>query len=154
VFETLLRVLGIGPGDENGNNGVFGGSPLTGGGVTPLVPGYALDTVISHTPPFPGTSNPTAGFTTDAAGNADFEIDLDFPLVGGAYPFQRASDQAVQNLRSAGSPFPLVRIPSAVANPADPNISASYLLRIVSHCQDGLAHGLVPGPREAWFQYP
>lgn len=154
VFDVWLRMTGSGPGDETGGNGGFGPSPMTGGGATPLLPGYTLDTALSQTPPFLGTPTPTNGFTTDYDGNARFRIDLDFPVVGGAYPFQRASTAAVQDLRDAGSSLPLVRIPSVIANPADPDISGPFLLRVVSHCTDLLSHGLSPAVREAWFQYP
>ena len=81
-------------------------------------------------------------------------VALDFPLVGGAYPFQAMSDDAVNLLRGGGSSWPLERKPSPVANPADPNIGGPFMLRVISHCQDGLGHGLSPAQREAWFQYP
>jgi hypothetical protein len=97
VFTVWLRMRGNNL-DDNGNPiGSFGGSPLTGGGATPLAPGSALDNMITYSPFFPGstnvgTSNPTNGFTTDADGNGSLNIVLDFPLIGGAYPFNKASD--------------------------------------------------------------
>ena len=149
VYDVWLRMRGNGP-----DGSQIGGSPMTGGAATALAPGSALDDLLAVSPPLAGTANPVNGFTTDGNGNADWVIDLDFPVVGGAYPFQNASDGAVQNLIDAGSTWPLVRIPSPVVNPVDPNISAPFLLRIVSHCTDGLTHGLSPATREAWFQYP
>jgi hypothetical protein len=154
LYTVWLRMAGNGPGDENGADGAFGPNPMNGGGSTPLVPGGALDGILWQSSPFPSTQTPANGFTTDSNGDATFRVDLDFPLIGGAYPFQRASDQAVRGLRNAGSTWPLVRKPSPIANPADPDISASFLLRIVSHCTDQQAHGLSPSQREAWFQYP
>lgn len=136
LFTVWLRVQGAG----------FGKSPLTGGGATPLAPGSALDSMIDYSPfgihPA-GTANPTNGFTTDANGNADWEIELDFPVIRGAYPFQLAT-----------KPTPLgPGIPVAVVNPADGH-GGPFMLRVISHCQDGLAHGLDPAQREAWFDWP
>lgn len=149
VYTVWLRMKGNGPGGDT-----IGGSPMTGGGATPLAPGSALDNMLHYSPPFAGSPTPTNGFTTDAGGNAQFSIELDFPVVGGAYPFQLASDTAVQALRDAGSNWPLVRVPAPVVNPTDPNISGPFLMRIVSHCTDQQGHGLSPGTREAWFQFP
>jgi hypothetical protein len=154
VFTVWMRMAGSGPGDETGANGGIGPNPMNGGGATPLLPGYALDNALHYSPPFAGTSNPTNGFTTDKNGNAFFKIDLDFPVVGGAYPFHRASTQAVQDLRNAGSTWPLARKPAAIVNPADAGIGGPFLLRVISHCTDQQGHGLSPAVREAWFQYP
>jgi hypothetical protein len=154
VYTVWLRMSGSGPGDETGTGGGSGGSPMTGGGATPLAPGSALDGLLHYSPPFAGSPTPTNGFVTDAYGNADFQIELDFPLIGGAYPFQNASTEAVEALRYAGSTWPLVRKPHPVANPTDPNISAPFLMRVISHCTDQVGHGLSPAVREAWFQYP
>jgi hypothetical protein len=154
VFTVWMRMAGSAPGDETGANGGVGPNPMNGGGATPLLPGTALDGALHYSPPFPGTSTPTNGFTTDKKGNATFTIDLDFPVVGGAYPFQRASTAAVQALRDAGSTWPLVRVPAPIVNPADPNIGGPFLLRVISHCTDQQGHGLSPAVREAWFQYP
>lgn len=132
VYSVWLRLTGR---DANGNS--FGASPLTGGGATPLAPGSSLNDLMSYSPPNAGTSMPTNGFTTDANGNANWTVGLDFPLVGGAYPF---------NLAGAA--------PVAIVNPAAPGVSGPFMLRIISHCQDGLAHGLSPAQREAWFDWP
>lgn len=149
VYTVWLRTAGSGL-----DGASIGGSPLTNGGATPLAPGYALDEMISYTPPFGGTSSPTNGFVTDAKGDANFSIRLDFPLVGGAYPFQKASEAALAAWQAAGGNPNAQRIPSPVVNPADPNINAPFLLRVISHCTDQQGHGLSPAVREAWFQYP
>jgi hypothetical protein len=130
------------------------GSPLTCGGATPLAPGSALDGIIHYTPPFAGTSTPTNGFTTDKNGNAVFTIALDFPVVGGAYPFNRASAEAVAAWQAAGGNPDARRIPSPVVNPAEDGIGGPFLMRVISHCTDQQGHGLSPAVREAWFQYP
>lgn len=154
VFTVWLRMAGTGPGDETGAGGGIGPNPMNGGGSTPLLPSHLLDKALSESPPFAGTPTPDNGFTTNPLGNAHFSVDLDFPVIGGAYPFQRASTPAVQVLRDAGSSWPLERKPAPVVNPADANISGSFLLRVMSHCTDQLGHGLSPAVREAWFQYP
>ena len=161
VFTVWLRTRGTGPdGSEIGwhqpkaSGGACNGSPLTCGGATPLAPGYKLDTIIHYTSPFAGTSAPTNGFTTDKHGNAHFSIDLDFAVVDGAYPFHLASESAVAAWQAVGGNPDARRIPTAVVNPSDPGISGPFLLRVISHCTDQLAHGLSPGKREAWFQYP
>jgi hypothetical protein len=160
VFTVWLRTRGTGPdGSEIGwhqpraDGRSCNGSSLTCGGATPLAPGYMLDQIIHYTSPFAGTSNPTNGFTTDKHGNAKFSIYLDFPVVGGAYPFHLASEDAVANWQAAGGNPDARRIPTAVVNASDPDISAPFLLRVISHCTDQLGHGLSPGTREAWFQY-
>jgi len=58
-----------------------------------------------------------------------------------------------------GSHFPAslrpVIPPTAIANPAEDGIGAPFLLRIVSHCLDGVGHGLLTDPdREPWFDWP
>lgn len=154
VFTVWLRMKGNNV-DDNGNVlGPFGGSPLTGGGATPLAPGSALDRMISYSPFFPGptsvgTANPTNGFTTNRKGNGSLRINLDFPVVGGAYPFDKASDEFVA-VTITGGPG----TPTAVVDPSRRKVGGPFMVRLVSHCQDNLAHGLSPGKRETWFQYP
>ncbi len=149
LYTAWLRLNGTGPGGDT-----IGGNPMTGGGATALLPSSGLDTALLQSPPLPGTDDPLNGFTTNRDGRATWSTVLDFPVIGGAYPFQAASDEAVQALADAGSTWPLVRIPSPVVDPTDPDITAPFLIRVVSHCQDGLAHGLSPAARETWFQYP
>lgn len=137
LFTVWLKLKGDVT-DQNGEKISFGGNPLTEKGATALARGdELLDVVIPNTPPNPGTREPSNGFITDANGDAVFEKDLDFPVIGGAYPFTLA-----------GAP------PSPIANPADPGVSEDFLLRLASHCQDDLAHGLLAGDREPWFDWP
>ena len=146
VFTVWLRIQG-GAGwnrDVNGNQG----SPLTGGGATPLAPGSALDG-LNHYSPWvdpAGSADPTNGFTTDKNGNANWSIALDFPVVGGSYPFYKT---ATSRPGWEGVPNVGYAIPSPDISPGTP-----FLLRMISHCTDQVGHGLSPATREAWFQYP
>lgn len=149
LYTVWVRLRGTSP------DGVeIGGSPMSGGGATPLLPGHSLDEAIGQSPPLPGTPDPVNGFTTDRRGRATWSVDLDFPLVGGAYPFHRAGDEAVADLIDAGSGWPLARTPTAIFDPRESALSGPFFIRVVSHCQDGLSHGLSPANRETWFQYP
>jgi hypothetical protein len=121
----------------------FGGSPMTGEPVTALAPGSAIPELIEYTAPNPGSPMAVNGFTTDANGNGEFMTALDFPLVGGAYPFNLAP------AFNAVAGFP----PVAIVNPGA-GVSGPFLLRIATHCSDGLAHGLNPGVIESWFDWP
>ncbi len=142
VYTVWLRIKG-----GSGFNPL--GSPLTGGGATPLAPGSALDGLNDYSPwgmhPV-GSPTPTNGFTTDADGNAEWEIDLDFPIVRGAYPFHMTATSRPEH---EGHP----NVPTAISDPRE-GTGGPFLFRVVSHCVDGLGHGLAPGVREAWFQYP
>ncbi len=142
LFTVWLRVKGTG-----GLNPL--GSPLTGGGATPLAPGTALDDLNAISPWVvpAGASSSANSFLTDSKGEGEFEIDLDFPVVGGAYPFQAT---ATSRPGHEGHP----NVPTAIADPRVAGQSGPFLLRVVSHCVDGASHGLSPYVREAWFQYP
>lgn len=144
VFTVWLRIKG-----KNGLNKA--GSPLTGGGATPLAPGTALDSLNDNSPwgaNSGGSATVANAFTTNHHGKGKFKIKLDFPVVGGAYPFQKTATS-----RPGFEDLP--NVPTAIANPADAGQgSAPFLIRVVSHCTDGVGHGLSPGTREAWFQYP
>lgn len=145
VFTVWVRVKG-----KSADGSGFGGSPLTGGGATPLAPGSDLDTLIGISPwnNAAGSNDFTVltnGFRTDADGDGEFEIDIDFPVVRGAYPFNKAT---------LSTPTGVAGFPVAIHNPAEPGTSSAFLFRVVSHCQDDSGHGLSPGKREAWFQYP
>ena len=135
VFTIWLRLKG----DVDGVPINPDGSPLTGGGSTPLAPGTDLPTLIANSSDVnpDGTPNPVNGFTTNQNGAGFFSIDLDFALIGGAYPFNEVGS-----------------LPTAIVDPTAVNVNASFLLRMVSHCTDHAGHGLSPGTREAWFQYP
>jgi len=134
----------------------FGGSPLTGGGSTPLAPSWALDSLLESTGSSDGVTNGTRsianGVRTNSDGNANFSLHLDFPIFDGAYPFQH-----MENFDPDDSRYPIdnpALHPVAIVNPEAPRISAPFLIRMVSHCTDELGHGLTPGAREPWFQYP
>lgn len=143
LFTVWLRIKG-----KNGLNPL--GSPLTGGGATPLAPGSALDALNAISPwvnptGAPGSAN---SFTTDVDGDAEFKIDLDFPLVRGAYPFQMTATSRPGHEGHAN-------VPTAIADPREPGQEGTpFLIRVVSHCTDGASHGLSPATREAWFQFP
>jgi len=145
LFTVWVRMKGAAHGTG------FGGSPMTNGGATPLAHSSHLDQLVTD---WVGTGSPTAGnsFTTDANGEGEFNVKLDFPVVGGAYPFNRMSHTAhllAQTKNPDANPDP-----TAIVNPADTGVDAGFLIRVISHCQDGLTHGLSPAKREAWFQYP
>lgn len=154
LYTIWVRMLGSAHGGADNGGTTFGGSPITGGGATPLAHSSHLDQLVTD---WVGLGSPTAGnaFNTDADGDADVTLDLDFPVVGGAYPFNRMSHtahQLAQTKKSSAWPNP-----TAIVNPADIGIggpSTPFMIRVISHCQDGLAHGLSPAKREAWFQYP
>ena len=83
TYYTLwLRLRGK---DASGN--VFGGSPLTGKPGTALLPTSELaNALAAMAEPVVRDAN---GFHTDQDGNGSVTIDLDFPIVNGAYPFHR-----------------------------------------------------------------
>ncbi len=143
LFTVWLRIKG-----KNGLNSA--GSPLTGGGATPLAPGSALDALNAISPwvnPAGATSSANS-FMTDANGDAVFETNLDFPVVRGAYPFQMTATS-----RPGHEAHP--NVATAIADPREPGQeSTPFLVRVVSHCTDNMSHGLSPATREAWFQYP
>ena len=93
---------------------------------------------------------------TNEDGAADFMIELDFPLVGGAYPFQMANQTLLDNwvTEGGGNNTTPMRKPVPIINPNDENIEGGFLLRVVSHCTDNLTHGLDPDVHEGWFNYP
>ncbi len=143
LFTVWVRIKG-----KSGLNSA--GSPLTGGGATPLASGSELDALNAISPWVDpaGASSSANSFTTDAYGNGDFEIDLDFPLVRGAYPFQMTATSRPGHEGHAN-------VPTAIADPREPGQEdTAFLIRVVSHCTDGASHGLSPSTREAWFQYP
>ena len=70
----------------------------------------------------------------------------DFPVVGGAYPFQEAT---TSRPGFEGVPKVALAIPTPETSSGTP-----FLIRVISHCTDQSSHGLSPATREAWFQYP
>ncbi len=94
-----------------------------------------------------GSNNVINGFVTDSEGNGRLKIALDYPLIKGAIPFHLFLDDL-----------------SPVAIGTDPVFP--FTLRIVSHCEDNVGHGLVPGGQldpeteqplstnhEIWFEW-
>jgi hypothetical protein len=150
--DTLYTVWVRMKGQSHGNT--FGGSPVTGGGATPLAPSSALGALIVDWIG-PGSPSSANSFITNNKGNANVRIDTDFPLEGGAYPFNNMS---AQDLFDAQTKNPAaLATPTAIVDPRQANVGPSgtpFLIRMVSHCQDSLSHGLSPAKREAWFQYP
>lgn len=100
-------------------------SPLTGAPATPLAPTTALDDLALSTPPEAGATSGANVFWTNAAGNGNLQVDLDFLLSDGVYPFEDG-DVALG--------------------------STPFSLRVISHCTDDVSHGLLPGPHEPTFQ--
>lgn len=123
-----------------------GGSPLVKAGATALVPSADLGEAVEimKSP----ASEAKNGFTTDAEGNGAVTLSLDFPIVGGAYPFQRfagfdPADPAFTREEPRAIP---VAIPDAAAG-------VPFTLRLASHCGDNLHDGLVAGQHEPWFDW-
>jgi hypothetical protein len=140
-FTVWLRLGGT---DSNGDP--FGGNPLTDGTATPLARSSDLPTLLASTGAGNGNDAQPNGFSTDDRGNATYRTVVDFPIVNGAYPFHRFPGwDATDDRLPAADP---AIYPVAVAGPQGP-----YTLRIVSHCTDGIGHGLTSGPREWWFDW-
>lgn len=102
---------------------------------TALAPTTAINDLLAVTPPNPGSTNVINGFFTNNAGNGRLNVELDFLLSDGVYPFQKYRQDLL--------PVPLITA----------NDMKGGTLRIVSHCTDHLGHGLVPGTHEAWFDW-
>ena len=133
----------------------FGGSPITGGGATPLAAGTELDSLADDW--LAGAvGNDDGGansFFTNSNGKAKATFDLDFPLVGGAYPFNELThEKHLEIMAAKGTAF--VPAPTAIVDPRDDRVAGPFLIRVVSHCQDGHSHGLSPAHRETWFNFP
>ena len=147
--------------------GLVEGSPLTTSGIgrmpaTPMVPMDAINDLAATTHDrnlddeiFPvgtgddgeGSADVPNGFFTDADGNGKLKIELDFPLIKGAVPFHQLNEDI--NPEAIGT------------RPSGP-----FTIRVVSHCLDNVAHGLVPGgeldpdtelplstAHEIWFEW-
>lgn len=146
LFTVWLRLRG------NDSSGVsFGGSPLTNGGSTPLAPSSALGSLLDATGPGNGSDQVANGFLTDGEGRGTMQVELDFPILGGAYPFHRFAEFDASDAR-----YPIANpriFPVAIVGPEVPP-AAPFTLRMVSHCLDDVGHGLTPGGREPWFDWP
>lgn len=149
LYTYWLRLKG-----SDGASVSFGGSPLTNGGSTPLAASWSLYELLQATGSDNGKAYVANGVTTNGRGNAKLRIQLDFPLFGGAYPFQNMHGFDAQDPRYPESVESPSIYPVAIVDPRDPGIDAPFLIRMVSHCTDELGHGLTPGNREPWFDYP
>ena len=146
LFTVWIRQKGN---DQDGAS--FGGSPITGGGATPLAASTHLGQLVADWVGS-GSADQPNGFHTNHKGDGIVHLDLDFPVEGGAYPFNNmsAGDLAVARGKNSNARA----IPNANVDPRQAGVSGPFLIRMVSHCQDGLGHGLSPANRESWFQYP
>jgi hypothetical protein len=127
------------------------GSPWTGGGATPLCSGTEFESLNDNSPwnNAAGSTAPLCNsFSTDAGGDGKFKTSVNFPVVGGAYPFQQSGGASARPGHDAHAD-----VPTAIVDPRTGN-GGPFMIRVVSHCLDGANHGLSPAQREAWFQYP
>ena len=153
LYTIWVRLLGT---DSEGNP--YGGSPLTGIPVTPLVASENLPAQLAATLPNPGSDELSNGFRTNAAGDGRLTLEVDFPITSGAFPFQRFPDwdQAKTDiaLTNPGNLERLGGVPAAIKPVAitDGNQAPATIL-IASHCVDDAGHGLLPGPHENWFTW-
>lgn len=149
LYTMWVRLRGE---DSTGNP--FGGNPLIGLPGKPdigipgnaLVPSSyfprALEAV--HAP----VTDPIHGFWSDADGNGNVTIELDYPIVGGALPFHRFEEFSPEDPKlTKTNPR---AIPVAIVGASN---RAPFTLRLASHCKDGKSHGLAPGPHEGWFDW-
>ncbi len=151
---TLMTVWVRQKGDDQDLNS-FGGAPLTGGGATPLAPSSALgaltDAWIDNSGL--GTLTGANAFTTNAQGKGTLFVTLDYALEGGHYPHNNISAASLNKIRLNKNANALAT-PTAIVDPRQTGVSGPFLIRMVSHCLDGRAHGLSPAAREPWFQFP
>lgn len=146
LYTLWLRVKGN---DQEGNS--FGSLPITGGGATPLTASSNLDVLVEQWVG-DGTDNPANGFMTNRNGKGRISLNLDFPVEGGAYPFNNISADALALAKEKNESA--LATPTAIVDPRQDGVDGPFYIRMVSHCQDGLAHGLSPADRETWFEYP
>ena len=122
-------------------------SPLTGAGVTAVANPDDIEELSEVTPDSvltdtaidlglvgddgSGSTDVVNGFYTNKHGKGHFRIKLDFPIIKGAYQFQEFD--------SSLDPLPVGVAP--------------FSLRVASHCDDQVGHGLVPGFHEMWFDW-
>jgi len=144
LFTTWLRLKGT---TDDGVS--FGGNPLTGAGSTPLAPSSELANLLAATGAGNGSEQTPNGVRTDDDGNAVLEIEVDFPIDDGAYPFHKFADFDPSDERYRAE-VPSAH-PVAIVNSAAGDVDAPFMIRVVSHCTDNLAHGLEPAAREPWF---
>ena len=148
--------------------GLVEGSPLTVNGRgrmpgMPMVPMDAVNDLAASTHDrslddaiFPvgtgdngeGSADVPNGFWTDADGNGKLKIEVDFPIIKGAFPFHELNDDLLDPIAIGTRP------------------SGPFTIRVVSHCLDNVVHGLFPGgeldpdteepvttAHEIWFEW-
>lgn len=153
LYTIWVRLLGE---DSNGNP--YGGSPLTGIPVTPLVTSDELPEQLAATLPNPGSDTLSNGFRTNRHGHGQLTLRVDFPISSGAYPFQRFPDfDAVADDIALTNPTNVARLGGEAAAIRPVAITdgsqAPATILIASHCVDDTGHGLLPGPHENWFTW-
>ncbi len=127
------------------------GSPWTGGGATPLCSGTEFPTLNANSPwnNLAGSTDALCNsFFTDANGDGTFNSTVNFPVVGGAYPFQQSNGAPARPGHDDHAD-----VPTAIVDPRTGN-GGPFMIRVVSHCTDNANHGLSPYIREAFFQFP
>jgi hypothetical protein len=127
------------------------GSPWTGGGATPLCSGTEFADLNANSPwnNAAGSTAPLCNsFVTNHQGNANFKTNLNYAVVGGAYPFEQSGGASARPGHDLHAD-----VPTAIVDPRTGN-GGPFLIRAISHCTDGANHGLSPATREAFFQYP
>lgn len=141
-YTVWVRLRGT---DAQGNT--YGGSPLTGGPGTPLIPSSALADAAAALGEGNGRSQEINGFRTDAEGNGSFSTELDYPIINGVFPFQK-----FESFDPTDERYPADE-PRAIPVPIGGGSNAPFTIRVASHCTDDMSHGLVPGPHEGWFDW-
>jgi len=144
-YTMWLRLLAT---DALGNT--YSGNPILGIPGTPLIPSTELDEALTFTGAGNAKVGLTNGFWSDENGNAIWTSTLDFPIIGGAYPFNNFEgfDPNDERLSSPFKDDAPQAIPVAIAN-----TNAPFTLRVASHCQSNVNYGLFPGPHEGWFDW-
>lgn len=128
------------------------GSPWTTGGATPLCSGTEFADLNANSPWNSATGSTGKlcnSIITNNNGRGTLKTIVNFPIVGGAYPFQQSGGAQAR----PGDADLLADVPTAIADPRT-GTGGPFLLRVVSHCTDNANHGLSPATREAFFQYP
>jgi hypothetical protein len=107
---------------------VDGASPLTGIGATPGAGFDDYDAIQANDGTAVAVGN---GFATNGDGDGHLWTRFDYHLSDGTIPFSDYTGNPDDDRGVGSSPF---------------------TFRVISHCTDGIAHGLLPGPHEPQFQ--
>ena len=122
-YTMWLRLKGK---DTFGND--YGGNPILGIDGTPLIPSSELNEALTFTGAGNAKVGLSNGFWSDENGNAIFMTTLDYPIIGGAFPFQN-----FEGFDPTDERFPIENpraIPVAIVTTGAP-----FTLRVASHCQ-------------------